>query len=173
MKLKDSLICLLFIVSFPSCKWMAECFPEFTGKVVSDSTKTPIEGAKVELINQNITVKTDKNGVFKLATSGCFDAQLRISKEHYKPFEITFSSSSISNSYQVKSESLFVDYDEPFYPDPRYKNGFITGTWIKQNSESFTVSSNELTYYLDTLKSVSEEIDDIQKEVRSRNSFKQ
>ena len=38
--------------------------------------------------------------------------------------------------------------------------------WINQNSESFSVSSGKLTYYLDTLKSISEEISDIQNEIR-------
>ncbi len=55
-ELKHVLICLLFIGPLYSCKWMEEYFPEFTGNVLSNSTKTPIEGATVELINQNMTV---------------------------------------------------------------------------------------------------------------------
>lgn len=161
-------ICVLIISAFTTCKFLAECFPEFTGRVLSNSNKTPIEGATVELINQSIKVKTDKDGFFKISTSGCFDAHFRISKEHYKPFEITFRSSSNSNSYEIKSESKSVDYDEPFFPDTNNKNTFITGTWITQNSESFSVSSGALTYYLDTLKNITEEINDIQMDIRSR-----
>ncbi len=172
MKLKSILICLLLVISFTSCKWIAECFPEFTGIVLSNSTKTPIEGATVELLNHNISVKTDKNGFFKLATSGCFDAHLKISKEHYKPFEVTFSNSSNSNSYEIKSESISVDYDKPFYPNPKDKNTFVTGTWIQQNSQDFSVFSNKLTYYLDTSKNVSDEINSIQNEIKTQYSLK-
>ena len=151
---------------------MIECFPEFSGTVISNSTKEPIEGATVLLLNQNIAVKTDKSGFFKLTASGCIDGHLKISKEHYKPFEITFSNSSNSNSYKVTSESEFVNYDKPFYLNPKdTSSSFTTGTWIEQNSEGFSVSSNEISYYLDTLKSVSEEITDIQNQIRK--SFKQ
>jgi hypothetical protein len=171
MKIRSSLICVFLGFSLLSCKCMVECFPEFRGKVLSNSTKEPIEGATVQLVNQNITVKTDKDRFFKLSASGCIDGHLRISKEHYKPFEITFSSSSNSKSYKVKSESTFVDYDKPFYLNPKdTSSSFTIGTWINQNSESFSVSSDKLIYYLDTLKSVPEEISDIQNQIRK--SFK-
>jgi hypothetical protein len=169
MRLKHWSIYLLCIVSFPSCKWMAECFPVYTGRVLSTSAGAPMEGATIQLINQNISVKTDSNGFFKLSTSGCFDAHLKILKEHYKPFEITFSNSSTSNSYKVKAESKFVEYDKPFNPNPEDKNSsVITGTWIKQNSESFSVLNNEHIYYLDTLKNTTEEINDIQNKERKK-----
>ena len=146
---------------------MIECFPEFTGTVLSNSTKEPIEGATVQLMNRNVAVKTDKNGFFRISGSACNDRHLRISMEHYKPFEITFTNKSNSNSYKVNSESEFVDYDKPFYLNPKdTSSSFTTGTWIKQNSESFSVSDNELTYYLDTLKSISEEISEIQNQIR-------
>ena len=167
MKFIISLIFVFLAISSLSCKWMVECFPEFSGTVLSNSTKEPIEGATVQLMNRKIAVKTDKNGFFKLAASGCMDAHLIISKENYKPFEITFSNSSNSNSYKVASESEFVNYTRPFYLDLKdTSSSFTTGTWIQQNSESFSVSSGKLTYYLDTLKSISEEISDIQNEIR-------
>ena len=135
--------------------------------------KTPVEGATVLLINQNISVKTDENGFFKMATSGCFDAHFKISKTYYKPFEITFGSSSNSNSYQVKSESIFGNYESPIYSNPNDKNSsVVTGTWIRQNSESFFASSSGIIYYLDTLKIVSEEIKDIENEYRKRGNLK-
>lgn len=167
MGIRSSIICVFLSFSLLSCKCMIECFPEFSGTIISNSTKEPIEGATVLLLNQNIAVKTNKNGFFKLAASGCIDGHLKISKEHYKPFEITFRNSSNFNSYQVKSESRFVDYDKPFYLNPKDTiSSFTTGTWIKENSESFSVSSNELTYYLDTLKSTPEEINEIQNQIR-------
>ena len=170
MKFKNSLICIFLGISLLSC----ECFPEFSGKVLSNLTKEPIEGATVQLMNQNIAVKTDKNGFFKLAASGCIDGHLIIFKEHYKPFEITFSNSSNSNSYKVNSESKFVDYDKPFYfyLNPKdTRPSFTTGASIKQNSESFSVSSNELTYYLDTLKNISEQISEIQNRLRDSTKW--
>lgn len=176
MDLKKCLIGLLIITQH-SCKCGVECFPEYTGRVLSHITKQPIEAATVKLTNYNIKVKTDKMGFFKISASGCIDAHIKISNAHYKPFEITFSSSSNFKSYRVSSESKFVDYNKPFYPDSTNANSFITGTWISQNSESFLVSTGgtgyEFTYFLDTLKPISEEIKDIQKEMRARNMMKQ
>lgn len=168
MNLKKTLI-FCFVVGFlSSCKWMAECYPEFTGQVLSNTTKTPLEGATVTLINQNISVQTDENGFFKMSASGCFDAHFKISKANYKPFEITLSSSSNSNSYQVRSESKSVDYNEPI----RSKDSsVVTGSWIDQNSKSFFASPNGVIYYLDTLKKVSDEIIDIQSEYKARDSI--
>ena len=100
--------------SLNSCKWMAECYPEFTGQVLSNTSKTPVQGATVLLMNQNISVKTDENGFFKISGSGCSDANIKISKNNYKPFEITLSSSSNHKAYKVKSESISVDYDNLF-----------------------------------------------------------
>ena len=169
MNLKKALFFCFVAWTLNSCKWMAECYPEFTGQVLSNTTKTPVKGATVTLINQNISVQTDENGFFKMSASGCFDAHFKISKANYKPFEITFSSSSNSNSYQVRSESKSVDYKEPVKVED---SSVVTGTWINQNSESFFASSNGVIYYLDTLKNLSEEIADMQKQLRAGNTIK-
>jgi hypothetical protein len=168
MNLKKALIFCFIAGSLYSCKWMAECYPEFTGQVLSTTTKAPVQGATVTLINQNISVQTDENGFFKMSASGCFDAHFKISKANYKPFEITFSSSSNWNSYQVRSDSKSVDYKEPVRSAD---SSVVTGTWINQNSERFSVSSNSIVYYLDTLKKVSDEITDIQNAYKTADSL--
>ena len=123
MKVKKAGFLYLLVWSLNSCKWMAECYPEFTGQVLSNPSKTPVEGATVLLMNQNISVRTDENGFFKISGSGCSDANIKISKNNYKPFEITLSSSSNHKAYKVKSESISVDYDNPC---------FFTG-WVSCN----------------------------------------
>lgn len=164
---KQLLICLIYPIFLTSC----DCYTVVKGKVLSNRSKTPIEGAIVQLIGKNETVLTDRNGLFKLekVTGFCFDPHLKISKRGYKPFEITFKSSSSSVSYEVKSKSNFITYDKPFYPDSNDKNSFIFGTDIAEYSENFAVTSNGEIYYLDTIN-VSQEINDVQNKVR--NSYK-
>ena len=167
MKLKKGWILYLLVWSLNSCKWMAECYPEFTGQVLSNTSKTPVQGATVLLMNQNISVKTDENGFFKISGSGCSDANIKISKNNYTPFEITLSSSSNHKAYKVKSESISVDYDNPV---SSLDGSVVTGTWIDQNSESFVVSSHSIVYYLDSLKKVTDEMIDHQIEYKLRDS---
>lgn len=151
---------------------MAECYPEFTGQVLSNPSKTPVEGATVLLMNQNISVKTDQNWFFKISASGCADANIKISKTNYKPFEITLSSSSNASGYKVKSESIYVDYENPHTSGPKNKNSsVVTGTWIDQNSEHFSVTPSGIVYYLDSLKKISNEIIDLQNEYKIRDSL--
>lgn len=160
---KRLLICLVYPISFTSC----DCYTVIKGKVLSNRTKIPIEGAIVQLIGENVTVQTDKNGLFKLEkmTGLCFDPHVEISKQHYKPFEITFKNSGNSMSYEVKSKSSFVTYDKPFYPDTTDTNSFIIGTEITEYSENFAVTKDGEVYYLDTIN-VSQEINDIQNRIR-------
>lgn len=166
---KRLLICIVYPIFFTSC----DCCTVVKGKVLSNTTKIPIGGAVVQLIGENETVQTDKNGLFELekVTGFCFDPHIKILKQHYKPFEMTFKNTDNSISYEVKSKSYFVTYDKPFYPDSYDTSSFITGTWITEYSGSFAVTSDGEVYYLDTIN-LSREINDIQNGIRNSNKIK-
>lgn len=145
---------LLSILLLSSC----DCHVSVKGKVISTESKLPIEGAIVEMIGKNITTKTNKNGYFHIwdQTGFCYEPNIKITIDKYKPFEIKFIKSGDSKSYELQSKSESLDYDEPFYPDSKNKNTFITGTWIEKYSEKFSVLSDTVTFYLDTIDVASE-----------------
>lgn len=142
---------VLFLVStvLQSC----DCVPHVKGIVISNSTREPIEGASIVLVDQDESTLSDKNGFFEVSkhTGFCFDPQVRISKVNYKSFELTVSGSNESKSYKVTSKQDFIEYDKPFYPDINEKSTFTTGAWIDKYSQYFTVSSDTILFYLDTL----------------------
>ncbi|MEO7767121.1 MAG: hypothetical protein ABIS01_06835 [Ferruginibacter sp.] len=139
------------------------------GKVLSNSSKLPLEGAFVELVGKSETTKTDRNGYFKVEkiVGVCFDPKVRITKDHYKPFEITFKSSRDSRIFEIRSQSDFITYDKPFYPDPNNTKTFMTGTHIDKYSKHFASDSNINRYYLDTID-IKKEIQDAQTVLRKR-----
>ena len=157
------LLYLLTLLLLTSC----DCFTVVKGKIISSETKLPIRNATVELIGKNTTVKSDDKGQFKIEyVSGfCFDPKIRVTSESYKPFEIKIHHSNDSKSYELKSDTKFIEYDKPFYPNPAKDSGFITGTWIENYSQSFAVYDDSLLIYLDN-NNVQKEIENIQKTIK-------
>lgn len=147
------------VVFFQSC----DCHILVEGKVLSNSSKLPLEGAFVELIGKNETTKTDRNGYFKVEkiVGICFDPIVRITKDHYKPFEITFRSSGDSKNFEIRSQSEFITFDKPFYPDPNNTKTFMIGMHIDKYSKNFAINSNTNRFYLDTIN-IKKEIQDVQ-----------
>lgn len=158
---------VLFLISavLQSC----DCVPRVKGIVISNSTKQPIEGASIVLVDQDESTLSNKNGFFEVSkhTGFCFDPQVRISKVNYKPFELTVSGSNESKSYKVASKQDFIEYDKPFYPDIDDKRTFTTGAWIDKYSQYFTISSDTILFYLDTLE-VKDEVSIIQSKLKSK-----
>ncbi len=152
---KGSLLyCFLTILLLSSC----DCYVSIKGKVISTESKLPIEGAIVEMIGKNITTKTNKDGYFHIWDQNgfCYEPDIKITIDEYKPFKIKFKKSGDSKSYDIQSKSESLDYDEPIYPDSNNKNTFITGTWIEKYSKKFSVLSDTVIFYLDTIDVASE-----------------
>lgn len=157
----------LFMISIlVSC----DCYVSVKGKVFSNSDKHPIEGATIEMVGRNKTTKTNKDGYFHIweQTGFCFDPQIKITTNNYKPCEITFKGSTDSKSFELKSESDFVNYEKPFYPDTNNKGTFIVGTWIEKYSENFAFSGDTVLFYLDTINP-KKEIEKIKAQIRRSN----
>ena len=123
------------------------------GRIFTHEGHTPIAGATVEFVDNQEIVKSDSTGYFSISKPRSFltDPHIRITNKNYKPFEVSIRQSKESKSYEVKSESYFIDYEKPFYPDSNNKNTFTIGTWIKKYSENFAVNSDSLLVYLDIL----------------------
>ena len=111
----------------------------------------PIEGAEVEMMDQNRKVVTDSKGTFSIAkhTGFCFDPILRISKANYKPFEIKIETNSNAIKYSITYDSESFNFDKPIYPDTINKNTFIVASWIEKYSRDFQVKDDSLVIYLD------------------------
>ncbi len=148
-------IALSTLMALTSC----DCYVKVQGQVVSSSTGKPIENAVVTMIDKNHQVFTDQNGKFliDLQTGFCFDPEIKVTKEGFKPFQILISSNSEYLSYQIKSKSQSVDFDEPVYPDSTNRNTYKTGSWIEKYSQDFESKNDSLIIFLDT-ESFEEEI---------------
>jgi hypothetical protein len=162
MKLKRVLFGLTLIFIFVSC----DCFVAVRGRVLSNITSLPIEGAVIEMVGHNIVGKTDKNGMFEISdqVGFCYDPHIKITAKGYKPFEVTIGFSGENKSFELKSKSEFVNYEKPFYPDTSTKSTYITGAWINQFSDHFTycgelASGESMIFYLDTINPQKEILD--------------
>ena len=162
--IKKRLLYFLPLIFLTAC----DCFTVVKGRIISDETKLPIANATIELIDKNTIVKSDNNGQFKIEyVSGfCFDPKIRITSENYKPFEIKIHTTSHSKSYELKSESKSIDYEKPFYPNSAKDSGFMTGTWINNFSQNFSVCNDSLFIYLDD-DNIKKEIESIQKTLKN------
>jgi hypothetical protein len=121
------------------------------GRVLTNTDKKPIAGAHIEMIERDVNAITDKNGFFQIEeqTGFCYEPALKITAEHYKPFEILFKHSEGIKSFHIKSEAEFIDYEKPLYPFPKNKNTVIYGTWIDMFSENFAIQGDTILVYLD------------------------
>lgn len=139
-----------------------DCYVKVTGQIVSSSTGKPIENALVTMIDKNREVYSDQNGKFliDMQTGFCFDPEINVNKEGYKPFQILISGDSESKTYKIRSISQSVDFDEPVYPDSSNRNTFIVGTWIEKYSQNFESKNDRLIIYLD-IENFEEEIKEL------------
>lgn len=144
-----------------------DCYTVVEGRIVSTETKLPISNATIELLDKKTTVKSDDKGQFRITyMSGfCFDPKIRVTSENCKPFEVKINSSNHSKSYEIKSETKFIDYEKPFYPNPDRTGTSMTGTWINSFSQNFAVKDDSLFIYLDE-NNIKKEIENIQKTLK-------
>lgn len=148
MRFRRLLFGLPIIVSLLSC----DCYVSVKGRVFSNRSRRAIEGAEIEMVGRNVRVNSDKNGFFHIEeqTGFCYDPHIRIIAEEYKPFEITLKRSDGIRIFELKSESEFMEYAKPFYPDSNNKSTFTTGTWIEKFSEHFAYQGDSVLFYLDS-----------------------
>jgi hypothetical protein len=159
---KKRLLYLFPLIFLTAC----DCLTVVEGRIISTETKLPISNATIELLDKKTTVKSDDKGQFKISyVSGfCFDPKIKVTSENHKPFEVKIHSSNHSKSFE-KSETKYIDYDKPFYPNPGKTGTFMTGTWINNFSQNFAVKDDSLFIYLDE-NNIKKEIQNIQKTLK-------
>ena len=135
-----------------------DCWVHLNGKIISSETGEPINGAKIELVDRNLNATSDLQGIFSIgeATGRCYSPKLKVTYKGYKPFLIELESDSDSQNYKLKKEKEFVDYEKPFYPNPKNKNTLIIGAWVDKYSKNFEIKSDSLIIYLDEINLMKE-----------------
>ena len=166
--MKTKLVILIGIL-FVLCS--CECQINVNGKIISSETGKPIRGAKIKMIGRNLTSESDQNGIFIIGemTGFCYDPKIKVTFRGHKPFIIELESESDFQNYKLKKDSEFVEYKEPFYPNPNNKNTFMSGTWIGKYSGEFKIKSDSLIIYLEE-NNLNEEIEWIKKQLKNENS---
>ena len=160
-----TLVGILLLLCSCNCQIMVK------GKIISAETGKPINGAKIEIVGRNLTLESNQKGIFKIGemTGFCYDPKMKVTYKGHKPFIIELESKSEFQNFKLKKESEFVEYKEPFYPNPNNKNTFITGTWIEKYSGDFKIKSDSLLIYLDE-NNLTKEIELIKEELKNKNS---
>lgn len=145
MTARHLVLFILFLTS--SC----DCQVSIEGTVISSSTGKPIEGAQVEMMNQDLRVITDSLGKFSLVkfTGFCFDPVVSIRKPEYKPFKLKVERKSNAIRYSITHDAESFDFDKPIYPDTTNRTTFIIASWIEKYSRNFQVRNDSLFIYLD------------------------
>lgn len=135
-------LCLVLICS-------CDCTIRVSGIIIDKETKNVISNASINLLNGRDIEKSNANGYFEVLDQAgfCKDPVIVVKMEGYKPFQLEIKDSKGEISYTVKSETVWIDYDEPFYPNSSNRNTFITGTWINKWSQDFC-ASDTLRIYL-------------------------
>lgn len=137
------------------------------GKVIDKETGIPISHANINLLDGQDIELSDASGYFKVyCNTGAYKVNpiITVTKNGYKPFKIKIENSKDKINYIVSSESFFVEYDEPFYPDTNNRKTFISGTWINKWSQNFIVDDT-LTILLNK-DDIDSEIERIQHDLR-------
>jgi len=146
--MRTKLIILTGILTFfTSC----DCGIYINGKIISSVTGNPIKEAKIEMINKDLFAKSDANGIFRIGemTGFCYSPKIRVSYNNHKPFIIELDSDKEFQVYKLKSESEYIEFDKPFYPNPNNHNTFITSALVEKYSQNFEIKSDSLIIYLD------------------------
>jgi len=136
-------ICLFFVVS---CEYHAS----MSGKIMDKETGKPLSGATVNLLEGGDIMQTNADGYFEVFTRprGSINPKIVVTKRSYKPFELEISRSSDKIFYSVKTETKWVEFDEPLYLIPKDTNSITNGIDIEKWSQSFTAGSDTLLIYL-------------------------
>lgn len=144
---------ILIAITISTILVSCDCSIKVVGKVVSTETGIPIYGAKIEMLGRNLYSISDKNGNFSITeqTGFCYEPNLKVSFEDYKPFELKIFYNSNNTTYEVLKDTRSVNLSEPIYPDPKNEKTFITATLIEHNSKSFKIKSDSLIIYLDQI----------------------
>lgn len=113
-----------------------------SGLILDSQTGEPIKGANIKL--DNYETQSDSNGYFviDLFTGFCPDWDFLITKESYKPFEISIDLKGDYVIYKVKNENKYIEYPEPI-PHPIHKNSTLNGEWKDLNSIQFTAITKD------------------------------
>lgn len=160
LNMPNKLIAFLgFLILFSSC----DCNTVVKGRILSFSSRRPINGAKIEMIGKNVISNSDSNGFFRVRkfTGFCFSPKIKVTFDNYKPFEIELESESEYQNYKVNKESEFVDFENPV----KSSDYHIEGTWIEKYSSNFEVKSDSLIIYLDE-DNLKKELDLIQNHLK-------
>jgi len=138
------------------------------GRLISSDTKLPIDNAKVKLVGRNIEGTSNEKGSFSIGehTGFCYPVELQVSLEKHKPFRITIENESDEIIYKVESESYFIYYDEPFYPDTNHKGTYFISASIEKYSSNFTISDDSIIIYLEE-NNLEKEILEIKNSIRN------
>ena len=125
-----------------------DCEIKVVGKVLEKDSGKPIQGAVVDLLKGADIEKTNSKGIFEVIkiTGFCKDPMINISSTRYKPFQIVIKKSKGQATYSIKTETKWIDFNKPYYPDPKNANTYITGTWINRWSENFTIADTLIVY---------------------------
>jgi hypothetical protein len=132
-----------FIITLISLFFVAcDCVTHKSGLILDSQTGEPIQGANIKL--DTYETKSDSNGYFviELFTGFCPDWDFLITKESYKPFELSIDLKGDYVIYKVKNENKYIKYPEPI-PHPIYENSTLNGEWKDLNSIQFTAITKD------------------------------
>jgi hypothetical protein len=140
-----------------------------SGRVYDKETGLPITGTTVNLLDGKDIKKTDNEGFFEVFSEAFpfQDPVILVTKEGYKPFQLTIRGRRNETSFIVTTESVFIYYEEPVYPDPYNRETFITGTSVDKWSKEFR-TGDTLRIYL-AREDLKAEVEKTRKEVIQAN----
>ncbi|GAB2786772.1 hypothetical protein GCM10027275_34130 [Rhabdobacter roseus] len=166
MHRKYFLVCIL-LLPLQACNFSVKVL----GRVFDKETGLPLARTTVNLLEGKDIKKTNTNGYFEVSsdTRPFQNPIILITKDGYKPFQLKIKErNGDATSYIVKSESIFIDYEKPVYPDPNNRGTFITGTWIDKWSKEFK-TGDTLSIYL-AKEDTKTEIEKIRKGIEGKSS---
>ncbi len=162
MSRKYILICI-FLLPLQACHFSVGVL----GRVFDKETGQPIALAMVNLLNGQDMENTNSDGFFEVFSQSrpSQDAQILVSKDGYKPFQLKIVRTGDQTTYVIESELISVKYDQPIYLDPKDRNTFIIGTSIDKWSTDFR-TGDTLSIYL-VREDIKGEVEKIRKQVEN------
>jgi len=113
-----------------------DCFVYQAGFVIDAETHQPIPDATVEY--DIYSVKTDSLGYFEIeeVTGFCPDWNIHVTKEGYKPFEMSKEIDNDHINFKLLDKSEFVEFEKPKYLN-QDSTSYILGEHVNFNSTGF------------------------------------
>lgn len=141
MKIQNFILLAILSIGLVSC----ECYVAVKGRVVSSVTGNDLSNVKIKMRGRDIETVSDIDGKFLLdeQTSSCYDPEVELTKEGYKPFEMKITGSSGGFSYTVNNDNEFIDFDKPGESQK--------GTLRAKYSQKFKVKGDSIIFYLDEM----------------------